>query len=422
MKKRMYRRTLVKDVDPRTLIEQIGFAPAVVAIDVAKHDMVAAVATAERGIVTTLAWTHPVQTPALLALLSTLQRAGTTLQAVMEPSGTYGDALRHQLTVLGIDAFRVASKRTHDAAEVFDAVPSMHDAKAAAILARLHFAGLSTRWVEADTSKRELCAALGTLELHHEHYLRNLNVLEAMLARHWPELLQVLELTSATLLVLLERIGGPAQVAKSPAQAGALMRSSSRGLIKPERIAIAVESAATTLGLPLLPQELAMLRELAAELNRARRAYNKAKQRVAELCAAPEVASLAATVGNTTAAVLIADVGNPRAFPCASAYVKALGLNLKERSSGKHHGRLSLSKRGPSRARKYLWFAVLRWLQADPVAAAWYRSKVARDGGNTMSALGALMRKLAKALFHIAHGRLFDSRKLFDVSRLSLPA
>ena len=83
MKKRMYRRTLVKDVDARTLVEQIGSAPAVVAVDVAKHDMVAAVATAERGVVTTLAWAHPDQTPALLALLSALQRAGTTLHAVM---------------------------------------------------------------------------------------------------------------------------------------------------------------------------------------------------------------------------------------------------------------------------------------------------------------------------------------------------
>jgi transposase len=123
MRKRMYRRTLVKDVNAQALIEQLASAPAVLAIDVAKHDMVAAVATSERGVVTTLAWTHPEQTPALLQLLRTLQGAGTKLDAVMEPSGTYGDALRHQIAVLGIDVFRVATKRTHDAAEVSTPCP-----------------------------------------------------------------------------------------------------------------------------------------------------------------------------------------------------------------------------------------------------------------------------------------------------------
>jgi transposase len=257
------------------------------------------------------------------------------------------------------------------------------------------------------------------MELHHEHYLRNLNVLEALLSRHWPELLSALELTSATLLVLLARIGGPQDVAAEPEQARALLRRTSRGLMSPERIETAVQSARHTLGVPLLPAERSMLCELCEELRRAQRAYKKAKQRLEALSV--EFHELAATVGKTTAAVIVADVGNPRDFPCAHAFVKALGVNLKERSSGKLKGRLSFSKRGPARARKYLWFAVLRWIQKDPIVAAWYRCKLARDGGKTMPALGALMRKLAKALFHVARGLSLDSRKLFDVSRLQLP-
>lgn len=119
-----------------------------VAIDVAKHDMVAAFATQQAGVVTTVAWTHSRESRAFLRLLETLQAAGKTLHAVMEPSGTYGDALRSQLTELGVAVFRIGSKRTHDAAEIYDSVPSMHDAKAASILVRLHLQGLSTRWVE----------------------------------------------------------------------------------------------------------------------------------------------------------------------------------------------------------------------------------------------------------------------------------
>ena len=61
----------------------------------------------------------------------------------MEPSGTYGDVLRHQLKSDDFPVFMVSGKRTHDAREMFDGVPSLHDAKAAAIIARLHADGLS---------------------------------------------------------------------------------------------------------------------------------------------------------------------------------------------------------------------------------------------------------------------------------------
>jgi hypothetical protein len=39
----MYCRTSVKDVNAQALIEQLASAPLVLAIDVAKHDMVAAI-------------------------------------------------------------------------------------------------------------------------------------------------------------------------------------------------------------------------------------------------------------------------------------------------------------------------------------------------------------------------------------------
>jgi len=63
----------------------------------------------------------------------------------MEASGTYGDVLRQMLEDGGFAVFRVSGKKTYDAREIYDGVPSMHDAKAAAIIARLHAAGLSAR-------------------------------------------------------------------------------------------------------------------------------------------------------------------------------------------------------------------------------------------------------------------------------------
>ena len=95
-----------------------------------------------------------------------------------------------------------------------------------------------------------------------------------------------------------------------------------------------------------------------------------------------------------------------------------MGLNLKEVSSGKHKGELSITKRGPGLCRWYLYLAVLRWLRADPVVKRWYAEKVARDGGGKKKALVALMRKLCRGLWHVAQGSRLDSRKLFDAKKL----
>jgi transposase len=113
-------------------------------------------------------------------------------------------------------------------------------------------------------------------------------------------------------------------------------------------------------------------------------------------------------------------VGEPRDYPSTRAYLKGYGLNLKEKSSGKQKGQLSITKRGPGRARQYLWLAVFRWLQKDAAARAWYAEKIKRDGGRRARTVIALMRKFAQALFHVARGLPLDSSKLFDVSRLRL--
>ena len=64
---------------------------------------------------------------------------------------------------------------------------------------------------------------------------------------------------------------------------------------------------------------------------------------------------------------------------------------------------------------------MLRWIQDDPIARAWYEQKVQRDGGKVKGkALVALMRKLLRGLWWVARGEAFDSRKLFDVWRLKL--
>jgi hypothetical protein len=146
MKKRTYRKIAVKEVDVAALAAELRVGRAVFAIDVAKVDMVAAIVAGDGRVVRTVCWKNPSENGLVLELLSGLRRAGLSVEAVMESSGTYGDVLRHQLLAHGVPVYRMSGKRTHDAAEVYDGVPSLHDAKSAAIIAKLHIDGVSTPW------------------------------------------------------------------------------------------------------------------------------------------------------------------------------------------------------------------------------------------------------------------------------------
>ena len=91
----------------------------VFAIDVAMHDFVAALQVRPGEILARFKWQHPQKTRSPLAGVAQLQARGP-VEAVLESSGTYGDALRGQLQALGVAVYRVSAKRVHDAAEVFD--------------------------------------------------------------------------------------------------------------------------------------------------------------------------------------------------------------------------------------------------------------------------------------------------------------
>jgi len=422
MKKRRYRTTKVNQVNWAQIADQAGEQPMVFAVDVAKEKFVGALMKPDRTVLKTIQWQHPDQTPELVhGLLSHV--GAQRLEVAMEPSGTYGDALRWLFVTHDVAVFRLSPKRVHDSAEVFDGVPSLHDAKAAYQIGRLHLDGVSRRWEDRCEQRRELAAQIAVLKLHQERLQSGRNRLEAQLSRHWPELPRVLDLGSVTLMSLVARYGSPAQVVAHAEAARQLMRRSGGGALRREKSEGVIEMAQQTLGVPCLEAERALLKTLAQDLLENHRAVQQAEQALAAQVDADATLSwLASVVGKTSAAVLVSTQGSPQDYPDAGSYLKSLGLNLKERSSGKFQGQLKITKRGPGIARLYLYLAALRWLYRDPIIQAWYQRKVARDGGHKGKAIVAIMRKLAKALWYVAQGRPFDSHKLFNRKALAMAA
>ena len=284
--------------------------------------------------------------------------------------------------------------------------------------------GISELWPARTDHERQLSAALRVLEVHEKEYHRNCNRLEGLLARHWPELTQHLELRSATLLELLMAYGGPMEVAASPAKARQHMRKVGGRFLDPAKIERVLESAQMTFGVAQIEEERRVVMVIAEEARRAQQLGKKARCRVEQLSMREGASQhMAPVIGKTTAAVLVAAVGEPKKYESPEAYLKSLGLNLKEISSGKKKGGLHITKRGPGIARLFLYLAVLRLIQHDLVIRAWYAKKVKRQGGLAKSkAVVAIMRKLVLALWHVSGGQPFDSSRLFDTSRLKLTA
>ena len=412
MKKHIYRTKKINAIDWIQMKEQLQGSPVVFAIDVAKEKQYALLANADSSVSELLSWNHPEQTREVLTHLENL---ACPLRAVMESTGTYGDALRYQFRCSGFEVNQISAKRVSDARELYDGVPSLHDAKSATVIMRLHRDGLSIPWRESDDAERELDALRREYDLHQSQYQRNKNRLEAYLSRHWPEVLPLLPLDSVTLESLLIEYGSPEQIAKNTEEAAKNMHLWSKNQLKNEKIAVVIQSAVNTLGQPCIEAERRYLQALTAEMRHSRQQQKEVKDILeATVKADTGLSKLASVIGLITTAVLLSCRLDPRNFRNARSFQKALGLNLKEKSSGRDVGRLKITKRGCSMARRYLYFAALRLINNDPVVKAWYQKKVdARAKNKTVI---ALMRKLAKALWHVARGERFDATKLLSVT------
>ena len=420
MKKRRYKATNVKQANWEKIASLGAEQRVVFGVDVAKDDFFGVLMKTDRSVLETIKWVHPQQSREVAEhLLHALD--GQNLEVVMEPSGTYGDALRRYLSDVGLAVYRVSPKRVHDAAEVYDGVPSLHDAKSAYLIGRVHLDGASVPWEELSASRRDHHALTAELDLYQGQHQANLNRLEAHLNRHWPEVVRIVDLNAVSLHTLLGEYGDPRHVSKHREAAERLLQRTGRGLLRTEKIQQVLDSSETTLGLPCTPGERHFLQLLGEELLRTHKALKAIEHHIGKVVEEDLVLRrMASVVGKTTSLVLETTQGTPLEYPNPYSYLKGLGLNLKERSSGKHAGQVKITKRGPGKARKYLYFAALRWSHQDPVIAAWYQSKIKRDGGLKGKAIIAVMRKLALSLWYVARGERFDSRKLFNARALGI--
>jgi transposase len=414
MRSRTYGSVAVNQVKAAKVTEGRDSERLVVGMDIGKYQLFAVARWPDGVYERPWRVVNPLEIPLLIGLLKQLGM-GRELVVALEPSGTYGDALRQALGDSGIRAERISPKAAHDYAEIFDGVPSQHDGKDAAVVAELAATGKGKDWAYEPAApwEQELTYWVERLEWYSRIHTVGLGYIEALLGRHWPEATRVLAVSSGTVLRILETYGGPAELAADKAAPARLARWGGTRL-SADKVQQLLASACATTGVRQGEWDRRRLREHAERTRLARREVARCKRLLRILANDHEVLQAhGKVVGMATACVLWASVGDPRAYSCARAYRKAMGLNLTERSSGIYQGKLKISKRGNPRARQWLYLAALRLVKHAGVQP-WYQAKKARDGDEARRALVAVMRKLALALFHVgARGARFDAKRLF---------
>jgi transposase len=403
----------VNQISTESLTERWRGQELIVGVDVAKEELVACLVAPDRSFDRPWRIKSPGQIGILLERLLELGR-DCKVKVAMESSGTYGDAFRQALSDARIEVYRVSAKAVKDYSETFDGVPSQHDGKDAAIIGTLCLAGHGKLWPwnvgeEKQQAIRYFIRRLDTAQRVKQIFCGKL---ESMLARHWPEVFRLLNQSGPTLTRALVQWGEPRALAADEKAPG-LLKSFGGHYLSDEKIARVIESARSTLGVRMNVWSIREMRDIAGAIIKQRRRIQRCRRELKKRTKEHRcIVAQAPAVGLITACVLWMCLGDACNYPSAAAYRKAMGLNLKERSSGAHKGKLSLSKRGQRLTRKWLYFSALRWMR-EPSVKRWVQSKKQRDGGRGDKAAVAVMRRLALAAWHVGQGEVFDPQRLF---------
>jgi transposase len=414
MKSRAYRAVDVNQVDLAKWLEGRDGADVHAGLDMGKETILVVLRWGRDDFDRPWRVRNPFEVARLAEMLSEVGR-GRCLIVALEPTGTYGDALRQALDRAGVPVHRVSPKNASDYAEVFDGVPSQHDGKDAAVVAELAAQGRCWPWrlPTPTEAEQELTYQVEWMDGQRRQMMMACGWVEGLLSRHWPEATRIVPLTSGTLLRCLAKYGGPGGLAAAP-DALAQVRSWGGQFLAAEKAQALVDSARTTAGVAMGRWDEERLRRYARQIQQNRGEMRAARRRMDALTRDhAAIRAMGEVVGVPTACVLWVELGDPSAFHCGPAYRKAMGLNLCERSSGQWQGKLKISKRGSSKVRRWLYLAALRWVKHEPVRSWYLGQKAARRGEGKPAVIG-VMRKLALALYRVGGcGEAFDRNQLY---------
>jgi transposase len=249
-----------------------------------------------------------------------------------------------------------------------------------------------------------------------------LNQLQSLLVISFPEFLQVMtDVKTASAQHLLRHYPTAEEiVALGEAALVTLLRKVSRGKLREDRARALFEAASESVGVregrSSMLLEIRLMLETIASYDRFIDGLEAEMVRHLEQIPYSRVILSLKGIGSVTAAGLIGEVGDFTKFNTISEVMKLAGLDLYEVSSGKHRGKLRISKRGRPLIRKLLYFAALSAVRKGGTMHEWYQRALGRGMIKT-KALVAVSRKLLGIIFalvrdHSIYAENYTKQKL----------
>ncbi len=237
-----------------------------------------------------------------------------------------------------------------------------------------------------------------------ESRTRLFNQLQSLLVISFPEFLQVMtDVKTASAQHLLRHYPTAQEIVAlgEPALA-ALLRKVSRGKLREDRARALFEAANESVGVregrSSMLLEIGLMLDTIATYDHFVEGIETEMVRYLEQIPYSRVILSLKGIGPVTAAGLIGEVGDFTKFSTISEVMKLAGLDLYEVSSGKHRGKLRISKRGRPLIRKLLYLAALSTVRKGGVMHEWYQRALNRGMMKT-KALVAVSRKLLGLIF-----------------------
>jgi transposase len=237
-----------------------------------------------------------------------------------------------------------------------------------------------------------------------ESRTRLFNQLQCLLASIFPEFLQVMnDVKTASAQHLLRNYPMPQDiVALGESSLAALLRKVSRGKLREDRARALFEAAHESVGIregrDSMLLEIRLILETTASYDRFIEGLETEMLRHLKQIPYSHLILSLKGIGPVTAAGLIGEVGDFTKFGTIGEVMKLAGLDLYEVSSGKHRGKLRISKRGRPRIRKLLYLAALSTVRKGGAMHEWYQRALGRGMIKT-KALVAVSRKLLGIIF-----------------------
>jgi transposase len=231
-----------------------------------------------------------------------------------------------------------------------------------------------------------------------------INQLQDLVFIIFPEFLTIMKgIVTETAFYLLKRYPDPESIVSLGVESlAAEIRKVSRGKLKRERAEELFNAARESVGINegkrgILLEIGHLLSQIRNENKFISDLEKEMEERLAEIPYSRSILSIRG-IGIVTVAGLIGEVGDFKKFNAISEVMKLAGLDLYEVSSGKHKGRLRISKRGRPLIRKLLFFASINVVKSNGVMNKPYQQMLDR-GMLKMKALVAISKKLLCLIF-----------------------